>query len=242
MCGRYAAFREAQDLAQEFAVEGVSVDVLDREAAGNVAPTDGVRVILDRAPKEPDASLTREMHLARWGLVPSWAKAIGGAPMFNARLETLATKPAFAKSLGVRRCVVPADGYYEWLTHPLEAGAKKPTKTPFFIHSEDGASLAFAGLYSWWRDASKEDDDPARWVLSTTIVTTAARDGLEAIHDREPVVLPTASISGWLNPLLTSPDEALGLLDVPPPPLIWHEVSTRVGSVRNNDHGLISAV
>jgi putative SOS response-associated peptidase YedK len=124
---------------------------------------------------------------------------------------------------------VPADGYYEWRTEPSPDGGK-PVKTPFFIHraaAEDGTtpSLALAGLYSWWRDPARDDDDPERWVLSTTVLTQPARDGLEAIHDREPVVLPADAVDAWLDTELR-----------------WHEVGTRVGSVRNDDARLIEAV
>ncbi|TGO06135.1 SOS response-associated peptidase [Serinibacter arcticus] len=257
MCGRYAAFREAQDLAREFDVEVVEAAAAEHEASWNVAPTDGVRVVLDRAPK-PDrgdvgvdggtGAVTREMHLARWALVPSWAKALrgGGAPMFNARIETVATKPAFRTSLAARRCVVPADGYYEWRTDPAPDGGK-PVKTPFFIHraaAADGTtpSLAFAGLYSWWRDPAREEDDPERWVLSTTVLTQPARDGLEAIHDREPVVLPADAVAAWLDPTCTGADDALEVLAAAPPELRWYEVGTRVGSVRHNDARLLEAV
>ncbi|ACQ81065.1 protein of unknown function DUF159 [Beutenbergia cavernae DSM 12333] len=256
MCGRYAQFRAAQELADAFDVDEIMDDAEELEPSWNVAPTDGVRTILDRAPKPPEGAddggssgaagggtdRTREMHLARWGLVPGWAKDLKvGSRMFNARLESLAEKPAFAKSLATRRCLVPADGYFEWQKHEA-AGGGKPTKTPFFIHSTDGAPLAFAGLYAFWRDRSKADDDPARWVLSTTVVTTQARDGLEAIHDREPAVLAPDVVEAWLDPALTDPAEVLALLETPPPPLEWYEVSARVGSVRNNGPELVDPV
>lgn len=272
MCGRYAAFREAQDLAREFDVEVIEAAAAEHEASWNVAPTDGVRVVLDRVPKTVagegggadgrggsggsagggggggGGDVTREMHLARWALVPSWARDLrgGGAPMFNARIETVATKPAFRKSLAVRRCVVPADGYYEWRTDPAPDGGK-PVKTPFFIHrvpDEDGTtpSLAFAGLYSWWRDPAREEDDPQRWVLSTTVLTQPARDGLETIHDREPVVLPADAVSAWLDPTRAGAEDALEVLAAAPPELRWYEVGTRVGSVRNNDARLLEPV
>ena len=249
MCGRYAAFREAQDLAEEFDVERIEDAVLAREASWNVAPTDAVRVVLERAAKEesPDAGVvTRELHLARWGLLPAWAKGLrGGPPLFNARLESVADKPAFAKSLVTRRCIVPADGYFEWRTDPAPDGGK-PTKTPFFIQPappEHGspASLAFAGLYSWWRDPAK-GEDPERWILSTTVLTQPARDGLEAIHDREPVVLPPDAVDAWLDPAVASADDALAVLAAAPPELVWYLVGAGVGSVRNNSAALIAPV
>lgn len=243
MCGRYAAFREAQDLAAEFDVEDVDERAAAREPSWNLAPTDPARVILDR-PATAERAEIREMHLARWGLLPAFTKdPKRGAPLFNARIETVAEKPAFRKSLAARRCLVPADGYFEWRTEQSEGGGKS-TKTPFFIHAtggEGGArpSLAFAGLYAWWRDPSKEEDDPDRWVLSTTIITTQARDGLEAIHDREPVVLSREAVDAWLEPGERDAEASLEILRSPGPELSWYEVGTAVGSIRNNHAGLV---
>lgn len=152
-------------------------------------------------------------------------------------METAATKRSFAKPLQSQRCVVPAGGYFEWRVN----STTPPTKTPFYIADPSGVSLAFAGLYSWWRDPARADDDPARWVLSTTILTTTARDGLEAIHDREPIVLDRSALTSWLAADVTT-DGALKILKAPGPELAWHEVSPRVGSVRNNDADLVRAV
>lgn len=236
MCGRYAAQRSADELAREFDVEVVAEDAEFWQASWNIAPTDPVRIVLDRRGEEP----SRELHAARWGLLPAWSKGPGakGAPMFNARIETVETKPAFAKSMTTRRCLVPADGYYEWRKNAPESGLAP--KTPFFIADPTGASLAFAGLYAWWRNPDETAPDP--WMLSTTIITQPARDGLESIHDREPVVLDHDRIAAWLNPGVTDPADALAVLRHAGPGLTWHEVSTRVGSVRNNDPGLIEAV
>src|SRR5690606_18322584 len=101
-----------------------------------------------------------------------------GPPLINARIETVAEKRSFAKSLTTRRCILPGDGYYEWRKNGDDARAKK---TPFFIHRADAAPLAFAGLYAFWRDPTKNDDDPARWLLSTTILTRPARAHLADI-------------------------------------------------------------
>src|SRR5699024_8691704 len=203
MCGRYASFREAQDLADAFDVEEISEAARQAPASYNVAPTDGVRMIIERTPKATSDGATspaqgtsptqggttgdgaaspaqdsapaeqvipvrREMHLARWGLVPGWAKDLSiGSRMFNARSDSLATKRSFAPSLAKRRCLVVADGYYEWLKEEVP-GQSKPRRTPFYIHRTDGAPLAFAGLYAWWPDPTKEKGDPDRWVLSAT--------------------------------------------------------------------------
>lgn len=240
MCGRYASFRSAQDLADAFDVEDITAAAAAVEASYNVAPTDAVRVVVDRAERnaEPDADLVRQLHTARWGLVPSWAKDPSiGARMINARSESVADKPAFAPSLAKRRCLVVADGYFEW--HKGERDGK-PYKTPYYIYRTDGAPIAFAGLYAWWPDPDKPSDDPDRWLLSTAIITQAARDGLEELHDREPAVLDSGVMSAWLGP--DGADEALEILSQPAPALSWHEVDRAVGSVRNQGSHLIARI
>ncbi|HLS15937.1 MAG TPA: SOS response-associated peptidase [Beutenbergiaceae bacterium] len=254
MCGRYASFRSAQDLADAFDVEEITAAAAQVAAAYNVAPTDGIRMVVDRPPKpsanpaaKPDPQTgapppVRGMHLARWGLVPAWAKDLSiGARMINARSETVDTKSAFAKPLRTKRCIVLADGYYEWHTAERPGGGK-PVKTPYYVHPTDGSPIAFAGLYSWWRDPAKGDTDEDRWVLSATIITQPARDGLEQIHEREPAVLDHDLITSWLDPDRTGAAEALGVLAQPSPPLSWHEVGSAVGSVRNDGPELIEPV
>ncbi|HLS26444.1 MAG TPA: SOS response-associated peptidase [Beutenbergiaceae bacterium] len=283
MCGRYASFRSAQDLADAFDVEQIT-DAAAQVAAGyNIAPTDPVRVVLERPaqsnperladntgsadqrgggkpaagphddqrpaaeahddadPPDQNRGLVRGMHVARWGLIPHWAKDPGiGARMINARAETVAEKSSFSAPLAKRRCIVLADGYYEWHTEPA-AGGGKPVKTPFYIRPTDGAPIAFAGLYSWWPDPAREPGDPDRWVLSTTIITQAARDGLEEIHEREPAVLDHAVVNAWLD-RDAGARTALELLEHPSPPLSWYEVDRAVGSVRNQGPHLIDPV
>lgn len=252
MCGRYASFRESQDLADAFDVDDMTEAAREVMASWNVAPTDPARIVIDRAPKldgdttdgsaDDAAQLRRELHVARWGLVPPWAKDLSaGARMFNARSESLAEKPAFKKAAATKRCLVLADGYYEWQKVAVE-GQSKPTKVPFYIHPTDGAPIAFAGLYSWWRDPDKADDDPDRWVLSTTIITAEARDGLEQIHDREPAMLTRQVAESWLDPAVSDLDAVLAMLAEPAPELSWHEVGTAVGNVRNNGPELLQPV
>lgn len=250
MCGRYASFKESQDLADAFDVEDMTAAARDVLASWNVAPTDGVRIVVDRAPKaegdvaesDPAPEVRREMHLARWGLVPPWAKDLSvGSRMFNARSESIAEKPAFKKPAATKRCLVLADGYYEWQKVAVP-GQSKPAKVPFYIHPTDGAPIAFAGLYSWWRDPAKDDDDPDRWRLSTTIVTAEARDGLEAIHDREPAMLTREVAEAWLDPGTTDLDSVLAMLAEPAPELSWYEVGPAVGNVRNNGAELMQPV
>lgn len=240
MCGRYASFREAQDLADAFAAPDIAEDARLLPPSWNVAPTDPVRIVVER---EHDDDVLRSLRVARWGLVPGWAKDPSvGSRMINARVETLDTKPAFRKALAARRCLVPAEGYYEW--QKVER-AGKPAKQPFWIHAADGAGLAFAGLYEFWRDPDRADDDPFRWLVTMTIVTGgAATDdpALGPIHDRRPVVLEPASWDAWLDPLTRDADAVLPLLDATPPRLLPTAVSPAVSSVRNNGPELIDPI
>ncbi len=233
MCGRFASFRQAQELADAFDVDEVTEAARAVLPSYNVAPTQPVRIVLDRA-GTAGAPPHREMHAARWGLVPAWATDLRvGYKMINARRESLDDRPAFRVSLQRRRCVVPADGYYEW---QRRGGAK----TPYFIHGAAAAPIAFAGLYAFWRDPERADDDPARWVLSTTIVTTAAVAELAGLHDRVPVVLDAAERERWLDPGLTGTADALRVLDGVEPHLVFHRVSDRVNRVAEDEPGLIA--
>lgn len=250
MCGRYASFREAQKIADEFDVVTLTQAALEIEPSWNVPPTTNVRIIVDRpaeslerfADHQTDGARaaetpTRALLTARWGLVPPWADSLTlGARMINARSETAATKPSFRKPFSTSRCLVVADGYYEW--HTDEAG----NKTPYYIFATSGDSIAFAGLFSWWPDRALPANDPNRWVLTTSILTAAARDGLEEIHDREPVMLTRDLVTPWLDPELTDPAEVEAIIREPGPELSWHPVSAAVGSVRNNSASLIAPV
>jgi putative SOS response-associated peptidase YedK len=263
MCGRYASFRDAQDLADEFAVAppDVAEDAAGLPASWNVAPTDAVRVVVERAPRraagedaDEDDTPRRSLRLARWGLVPGWAKDPSvGARMINARVETLATKPAFRKAVAARRCLVPAEGYYEWQAPPEDAPPvtgptgrrRKPPKQPFWIHSADDGPLAFAGLYEFWRDPDRADDDPLRWLVTMTIVTGGAPTddpALAEIHDRQPVILDRSRWDAWLDPHLTDTDRVMDLLRRPAPPLVATPVSTEVNAVGNDGPHLIEPV
>lgn len=244
MCGRFASFRASQDLADEFDVLALSDAAANFEPSWNVAPTDPVRIILER-PARAEEQLAgdedqfadggepiRAMHTARWGLVPVWAESLAmGAKLINARAETAATRASFRKPVATSRCLIVADGYYEWHTHGAE-------KTPYYIHPSGGEAVAFAGLYSWWADPHAPRTDPS--ILTATILTGAARDGLEEIHEREPVMLARDVIDPWLDPEMTNAGEALELLRVPGPKLTWYPVGKAVGSVRNNSPALIT--
>jgi putative SOS response-associated peptidase YedK len=245
MCGRYASFRDAQDIVDELAVAEVAEDARLLPPSWNVAPTDQVRIVVERPQRiegKNTGEIVRSLRLARWGLVPSWAKDPGiGARMINARSESLLDKPAFAKPLAVRRCLLPADGYYEWRKLPLPEGAPKRAKVPkqpYWIHPVDGGLAAFAGLYEFWRDPTKDDDDPDRWLVSTTVVTTAASDNMGHIHDRMPVVLPRSAWDAWLDPAVGA-DEAVQIVGGDHLEMQMLPVTDAVSRVENNGPHLL---
>src|SRR5450631_223314 len=215
MCGRYASSSRPQDLIEEFDVDEDRTGQRSRSIlvsaqsppAGqpdfNIAPTKAAPVVLSRAARDDaDAVTTRQLRLLTWGLVPSWSQDVKvGLRMTNARAESLLGKPSFARAAAFRRCLVPADGWYEWQVSPTAVDAKdKPRKQPFFIHRRDGVPLAMAGLYEFWRDKSLAEDDPDSWLTTYSIITTAADPGLDRIHDRQPLVLEAADWDDWLDP------------------------------------------
>lgn len=202
----------------------------------NVAPTKNVYAVLSRVPKEAERAV-RQLRVVKWGLVPAWAKDPSvGSRMINARIETVAEKPSYRQAFAKRRCLLPADGYFEWM--PVEGDKKK--KQPYFIHPADGGVLAMAGLYEFWKDPGREDDDPLKWLVTCTVITTDAEDDLGRIHDRMPMMIEPERWAEWLDPKLTDTKLASGLL-VPAQPgrLTADPVSTDVNNVRNNGPDLI---
>ena len=184
----------------------------------------------------------RELRVVRWGLVPFWAKDMSiGSRLINARAETVAEKPAFRRAFARHRCLIPADGFYEW---EKTGDPAHPRKQPYYIHRADGGVLAFAGLYELWRDKKVPDDDPAAWVWTATIITTRAEDEVGRIHDRMPMVIDPSRWADWLDPTATSPEALHGLLApaAAAAHLTSHPVSTEVNSVRHNGPGLIEPV
>lgn len=242
MCGRYASSRKPADLVEEFGVDRVDVST-PLEPDFNVAPTKDVYAVLDRHPRHDGAEAIPQRRLATvtWGLVPSWAKdrSIGNR-MINARVETLAEKPAFKRAFSKRRCLLPADGYYEWYPAQRSDGGK-PVKQPFFIRPKDGGILAMAGLYEIWRDpAVAGDDDPGAWLWSATVITTRAEDSLGQIHDRMPMLVERTRYDEWLDASATEPGTLRPLL-VPAAPgrLEAYPVSTEVNNVQHNGSELV---
>jgi len=242
MCGRYASSRKPEDLVEEFEIERVDVPA-PLEDDFNVAPTKDVYAVFDRVSKRAtDEGPVRRLAAVRWGLVPSWAKDAGiGSRLINARVETLAEKPAFRKAFAKRRCLLPADGYYEWYPTEQKTANGKPLKQPFFIRPRDAGVLAMAGLYEIWRNpdvADTESDGAFLWTV--TVITTAAEDDLGHIHDRMPMLVEPDHYAAWLDPTTTAPDDLSELL-VPAAPgrLQAYPVSREVNNVRNNGPELL---
>lgn len=236
--------RAVGDLLAEFDAE--LEDEIVIPPSWNVAPTADVPILLERV---VDGIPVRQMHIARWGLVPSWAKDPGiGSKMINARSESVLEKPSFRKAVRSRRCAVPADGYYEWK-------AEGRGKQPYYVHPKDGSPVVFAGLYEWWRDPAKAEGDPERWLLSTSILTTdAPPEGyaggmlaeLTALHDRVPLPMDRDTMAAWLDP---EAGDAAALVDLVRAGA--HDVTegwaidavgTAVGNVRNDSAELITPV
>jgi len=216
MCGRYRLSRRKQIIEEHF--DSVSGEE-DWSPRYNVAPTQPVPIIRQHL-KEP----RRELSLVRWGLIPSWAKDVSGAAgMINARSETAATKPAFRDALTSRRCLVPADGFYEW------ARAGK-IKQPFCFEVNEGELFAFAGLWERWKDAS------GNWIKSCSILTTTPNAVTSAVHDRMPVILNPDDYDLWLDPAfgdVASVSEMLRPYDARV--MRCYPVSTRINQATNDD-------
>ena len=231
----------------------------------NMAPTKQAPVVLTRGLRESDTAFARahspgdgvlgggegvaparQLRLLTWGLVPSWAKDVKvGLRMINARAESVLDKGAYARAALARRCLVPAAGWYEWQVSPVATDAKgKPRKQPFYIHDPAHATLAFAGLYEFWRDPGVEDpEDPDAWLSTFTIITTNADPGLDRIHDRQPLVLPRELWSDWLSPEVATKEAVQPMLDFAAPGrFAAYPVSTAVNGSRNSGPELTDPV
>ena len=219
MCGRYSLTSPVEAMANLFEFS----ERPNLAPRYNVAPTQDVPVVL----RQDDGS--RALCLMRWGLVPHWAKDIGSAPLINARAETVADKPSFRASFRKRRCLVPADGYYEWQT-------TAPGKQPYRIVLKDGGLFAFAGLWDRWTAPD------GGVVLSCAFLTLAPNPMLAAIHDRMPAILPPEAYAAWLDPAAT-PDSLKTLLrPFPEERLRAYPVAKRVGQVAQDDPTIIEEV
>jgi putative SOS response-associated peptidase YedK len=219
MCGRFVQSTDPDLYADYFSI----LDPPSLEPRYNIAPTDPVRVVISA----PDGS--RRLEVMRWGLVPSWAKdASVGARMFNARAETVADKPAYRAAFKRRRCLIPADGFYEW--QPRADGPKQP----WFIHGADARPLALGGLWERWSGPEGSE------ILSCTIITTPADGNLDQIHDRMPLILPAAAFERWLDPNLEDRSALSPLLSRNEAPgLRMHPVGRQVNRAANEGPELI---
>ncbi|ALE92253.1 hypothetical protein AOC05_07760 [Arthrobacter alpinus] len=224
------------DLVAELEAEAEAS--LELRASYNVAPTTDVPIVLERLVGK---EVHRQVHVAKWGLVPSWAKdASAGVRAFNARAETVLEKPTFRAAIKSKRCAVPVQGYYEW-----KKGRDGKSKQPYFVHSATGSLIVFAGLYEWWKDPAKEEGASDQWLLSCTILTMASPpDGeLATLHDRLPVPLEKETMAKWLAPDMREPAALLEsvLAQAYAVAASWSVDAVRpeVGNVRNDGPELI---
>ena len=222
MCGRFTRDMSWADVLEFSRGLDLLVPETEPEPSYNVCPTQDSWVI---APQEGGGGFARTM---RWGLLPPWAKDPKiGASMINARVETAAQKPAFRKAWQARRCLVPATGYYEWR---LEHGIKQP----YFIHDLEHKLLMFAGLWENWKQPDGE------WLQSFALITRAALDPMDQLHDRTPLMLQAPALAGWLH---GDGSEATAIASAAVPPrLAWHPVARAVSNPRSNGRGLIDPV
>jgi putative SOS response-associated peptidase YedK len=234
MCGRFVVAKAVGDIVTTFEIDEVIGEMPG--ISYNVAPTQQIAMVVDRSFEKdedggPVGELSRELHSARWGLVPRWAKGESeGAPLINGRIETILEKPSFKDSVIRRRCVIPASGYYEWQVKP------DGTKQPFYINAGEGM-FALAGLYEWWK---KPDGS---WLLSATTLTKDSAPELAHIHDRNPLLLTPETFEAWLDPHLIGDQELLEAIssgsDEVAAEALFNPVAARVGKVSENDSNLI---
>lgn len=219
MCGRFGLTRDPSEITKRL---GAARGVNEFEARYNVAPTQRVLALTN--------DVDRELRRMRWGLIPSWAGSPADVKLttFNARVETIATSRIYRNPTRSRRCVIFADGFYEWHKSPDEE-----KKTPYWIHRVDREPFAFAGLWETWRARGDQAED----VVSCTIVTAPANDFMAPIHSRMPIVLSESNATSWLSSEVLDGREAIDLLMPSEAEPAWemYAVSTAVGNVRNDD-------
>lgn len=233
MCGRFVQAASPELLVARFGVdESVAAG---HEPSYNVAPRATVYAVRDRSGGDGAfAGRRRYLSYLRWGLIPSWAKDPKvGDRMINARAESLADKPAYERAFRRHRCLVPAEGFYEW----QRRGSRKQ---PMFIHRRDGEPMAFAGLWAAWRDPNDADGE---WLRSCTIVTTGANDTVAPLHDRMPVVLEERDWDRWLDPDAGNVDGLARLLQPASDDLlVAYPVGNAVNSAENDGPELVERV
>ncbi|MGK5681361.1 SOS response-associated peptidase [Actinoplanes sp. URMC 104] len=231
MCGRYASSARRPDLQQLYHADGPG-DGVELAPSWNVAPTTKVYTVVQRHDGDRDV---REVRAMRWGLVPFWfkpgtdpktGKAKRMPSLHNARADRLATAPSWRGPFARHRAIIPATGYYEWLTGQDADG--NAYKQPYYVHPA-GGMLSFAGLYEKWADPDKDADDPDRWLWSAAIITHHATWLAGEMNERTPVILPPERIDAWLDPALTDKQAAHELITgIDYAPLQVRAVSTAV--------------
>ena len=223
MCGRYVSATAASKLAEEFHVDEVRVEDLGERY--NVAPTLDVYAIATTNEGK------RRMGSLRWGLVPGFAKdeKIGNR-MINLRTETVVEKPAFSKLLDKRRCIVPADGFYEW---------QKSNKQPFYITAVDGSPLAFAALWDRWTPPELRGQDGVEPLRTVTLITGEPNELVGKIHDRMVVCLPADKWDAWLDPAVHADEAASMLVPMPSDQMRAYPVVKLVSNVKNEGPELL---
>ncbi len=231
MCGRFVSASPPDELARYF---GAEPDEGELEPSFNVAPTNEVYAV--KAVED-----ARRLVTLRWGLVPFWAKDLKiGSKMINARAETVAEKPAFRKAYERHRCLIPADGFYEWAK---VEGSK--TKQPYFIHRSDGEPIVFGGMWERWRprlEDGKTIDESADPIETCTILTCAPNAEMAEVHNRMPVLVPPSAWDDWLSAEADMDYIASLLQPAPDDLLTLVPVSTAVNNVRNKGEELIRPV
>lgn len=222
MCGRFRVARSKEILEEAFDAED-SLSPGEWQPRYNVAPGQPVVAVVQNSANQDAERTVRRLTQLRWGLVPAWAKdAAVGHKMINARAETAADRPAFCEAMRRRRCLIPADGFYEW----KRAGKEK---LPYCFTLADDAVFAFAGLWEQWRSPQGQA------VESCTILTTSPNEWVRDVHDRMPVILPPEAYDLWLDPGFTRVEELQPLLQPYPGVMRRYRVSSRVNHVKNDD-------
>jgi putative SOS response-associated peptidase YedK len=224
MCGRFVQSSPLETLQHNFNIRTATSDIIPNY---NVAPTQKIIAII----KHNNENTLVKLH---WGLVPSWAKDVSmGSRMINARAETVASKPSFRHALKKRRCLIPADGFYEWK-------GEKGKKQPYYVTIFSDRPFAFAGLWESWTYKEKDDESVYK---SCAIITTAASESIRDIHHRMPVILNPDHYEKWLKPEIQDPKELeIILQDGIIRDMKYYPVSKRVNSVKNNDPNCIKPV
>jgi len=226
MCGRFTLILEPEAVQKELKLGDFPDDFQSRY---NVAPSQPIAVVTD-----PES---RNVELFHWGLIPSWAKdAAIGNRLINARSETLLEKPAFRTAFARRRCLILADGFYEWYRPDKDAAGKSARRIPYYFQLASHKPFAFAGLWETWRSPEGE------LVKSTTIITCPANELVSQYHDRMPVILDGSRLWDWIKPDAKMPFLQDMLAPFPPDQMVSHPVSPLVNNPANDSPELVEAV